>query len=74
MSSDLIEKAKRIAAEFDYPPEYVRRDVREFMQEMDEGLAKEGTSLSQIPAFITAVPDGSEKVRRFWCHHHCRHV
>ena len=29
----------------------------------DEGLQKEGTELSQIPTYVTAVPDGTEKVR-----------
>ena len=58
----LTDEAKRIAAEFDYPPEHVRRDVAEFIREMNEGLAKENATLSMIPAFITAVPDGSEKV------------
>lgn len=31
--------------------------------ESDEGLSKEGTSLSQIPTYVTAVPNGTEKVR-----------
>jgi len=29
----------------------------------DEGLKKDGTSLSQIPTFVTGVPDGTEKVK-----------
>lgn len=28
----------------------------------DEGLEKDGTSLSQIPSYVTAVPNGTEKV------------
>ncbi len=27
-----------------------------------EGLEKDGTSLSQIPTYVTAVPNGTEKV------------
>jgi hexokinase len=29
---------------------------------VDEGLQKDGTSLSQIPTYVTAVPNGTEKV------------
>lgn len=28
----------------------------------DEGLEKKGTELSQIPTYVTAVPNGTEKV------------
>lgn len=28
-----------------------------------EGLEKDGTSLSQIPTYVTGVPNGTEKVR-----------
>ena len=30
----------------------------------DEGLEKDGTSLSQIPTYVTGVPNGTEKVRQ----------
>ncbi|KAK2732342.1 glucokinase [Myotisia sp. PD_48] len=60
-SSPVITEAKRIAAEFDYRAEDVNRGVKEFMREMQEGLDGEGTNLSQIPSYITRVPDGSEK-------------
>lgn len=30
----------------------------------EEGLEKNGTTLSQIPTYVTAVPDGTEKVGR----------
>ena len=29
----------------------------------DEGLAKNGSTMSQIPTYVTAVPNGTEKVR-----------
>jgi hexokinase len=29
---------------------------------LDEGLKKDGTSLSQIPTYVTSVPNGTEKV------------
>ncbi|KAF1808589.1 hexokinase [Eremomyces bilateralis CBS 781.70] len=57
----LAEAAKRVAAEFEYPAVEVNRGVKEFLKEMEEGLEKDGTSLSQIPTYVTAVPDGTEK-------------
>ena len=29
---------------------------------IDEGLQQHGTTLSQIPTYVTAVPNGTEKV------------
>lgn len=58
----LAEEAKRIAAEFDYSTDEVRKGVEEFIKEMDEGLEKQGTTMSQIPSYVTAVPNGTEKV------------
>lgn len=61
-SSPVIDEAHRIAALFEYPTEEVNRGVKEFIREMDEGLEKDGTTLRQIPSYVTAVPDGTEKV------------
>ena len=58
----LHEEVKRMAAEFDYPPEEVNKGVKEFIRQMEEGLAKQGASMSQIPTYVTAVPNGTEKV------------
>lgn len=55
-------EAKRLAAQFEYTKEDVNRGVKEFMRQMAEGLAKQGTTLSQIPTYVTAVPNGTEKV------------
>ena len=60
----LAEEAKRIAAQFDYSTEEVRKGVKEFVREMDEGLEKQGATMSQIPSYVTAVPNGTEKVAR----------
>ncbi|KAI9721260.1 MAG: hypothetical protein M1812_002422 [Candelaria pacifica] len=57
----LLQEAKRVAAEFEYSPDDVRKGVKEFIKQMDEGLQKTGTSLSQIPSYVTAVPNGTEK-------------
>lgn len=59
----LIEEAKRVAAEFNYPTDEVLRGVKEFIKEMDDGLEKQGAMLSQIPSYVTAVPNGTEKVK-----------
>ncbi|KAL8638333.1 MAG: hypothetical protein Q9228_004510 [Teloschistes exilis] len=57
----LIEDAKRVATEFEYPPDEVNRGVRAFIRQMDEGLQENGKSLHQIPTYVTAVPNGTEK-------------
>lgn len=62
MSSPLVEEATRIAREFDFPADQVCRGVTEYIQQSNDGLAKENTTLSQIPTFVTAVPNGTEKV------------
>ncbi|KAI9044915.1 glucokinase glkA [Aspergillus affinis] len=61
MSSALLDEATRIAREFDYPAAEVQRGVKEYIREMDEGLRQEHTTLSQIPTFVTSVPNGTEK-------------
>ncbi|KAF2202108.1 hypothetical protein GQ43DRAFT_455311 [Delitschia confertaspora ATCC 74209] len=60
-SMALAEQAKKVAAEFDFPKENVNKAVKEFLREMSEGLEKDGTELSQIPTYVTAVPNGTEK-------------
>ncbi|PLB49199.1 hypothetical protein P170DRAFT_436820 [Aspergillus steynii IBT 23096] len=61
MSSAVLDEATRIAREFDYPAAEVQRGVKEYIREMDEGLRQEHTTLSQIPTFVTSVPNGTEK-------------
>lgn len=58
----LAEEARRIAAQFEYDAHRLNSGVKAFMQQMDEGLQESGTQLSQIPTFVTAVPNGTEKV------------
>ncbi|KAK4635427.1 Glucokinase [Fulvia fulva] len=57
----LAQAAERVAAEFEYPKEDVNRGVKEFIRQMDEGLGKTGATMSQIPTYVTAVPNGTEK-------------
>ncbi|KAL2415528.1 Glucokinase [Exophiala dermatitidis] len=54
-------ETKRMIAQFEYPAEDVNRGVKEFIREMEEGLQKQGTTLSQIPTYVTSVPNGTEK-------------
>ena len=58
----LADEVKRMAAEFDYNTEEVNKGVKYFIQQMADGLAKDGTELSQIPTYVTNVPNGTEKV------------
>lgn len=57
----LASAAARVAAEFEYTKEDVNRGVKEFIRQLDEGLGKSGTTMSQIPTYVTAVPNGTEK-------------
>ncbi|KAL8797635.1 MAG: hypothetical protein Q9182_007155 [Xanthomendoza sp. 2 TL-2023] len=57
----LLDDAKRVAAEFEYPAEDVNIGVKEFMRQMDEGLQESGKSMNQIPTYVTSVPNGTEK-------------
>jgi hexokinase len=62
-SSPVLSEARRVAAEFDFPAAQLNKAVQFFREQMKDGLEKEGSTLSQIPSFVTTVPDGSEKVR-----------
>ncbi|KAI0203218.1 glucokinase [Astrocystis sublimbata] len=62
MTNSLVEETKRIVAQFEYTDDDVNKGVQEFLRQMNEGLQKDGTSLSQIPTYVTGVPNGTEKV------------
>ncbi|TVY90008.1 Glucokinase, partial [Lachnellula willkommii] len=57
----LAAEAKRIAADFEISDTDLNKINLEFVQQMKEGLAKNATNMSQIPTFVTAVPNGTEK-------------
>lgn len=57
----LVEETKRITAQFDYSDADVNKGVQEFLRQMNEGLEQDGTSMSQIPTYVTGVPNGTEK-------------
>lgn len=55
-------ETERVLSQFTFTDEDANRAVKEFRRQMAEGLAADGTSLSQIPTFVTDVPNGTEKV------------
>ncbi|KAF5503947.1 Glucokinase [Colletotrichum fructicola] len=57
--SDLISEAQKIAKEFEFPAENVRRATTHFLKQLS--LQKDGTSMCQIPSYVTKLPNGSEK-------------
>ncbi|EQL00568.1 Hexokinase [Ophiocordyceps sinensis CO18] len=57
----LANETKRVVSHFDFSDADVNRHVQEFLRQMDEGLEKDGTSISQIPTYVTGVPNGTEK-------------
>ncbi|KAJ9195794.1 hypothetical protein DTO164E3_6629 [Paecilomyces variotii] len=59
--SPVVDEAERIARQFEYPTSEVLRGVKAYMDQMQEGLSKEHTTLSQIPTYVTGVPNGTEK-------------
>lgn len=64
--ASLADDVRHVAALFSYSAEDVNKGVKAFIRQMDEGLEKQGTMLSQIPTYVTSVPNGTEKVRRSW--------
>ncbi|VUC32301.1 unnamed protein product [Clonostachys rosea] len=54
-------EASRVVSQFDFSDADVNRHVQEYLKQMSEGLEKDGTSLSQIPTYVTGVPNGTEK-------------
>lgn len=57
----LAEASRRVSAEFELSDADVNKIVAEFIVEMNEGLQKNATTLSQIPTYVTGVPNGTEK-------------
>lgn len=58
---ELADATKRTVAQFDFSDGAVNDHVDEFLRQMDEGLSRDGSSLSQIPTYVTGVPNGTEK-------------
>ncbi|OWP07037.1 hypothetical protein B2J93_7771 [Marssonina coronariae] len=52
---------KKVVEEFTLSDDKLQTIVKEFIGELKEGLEKNGTTMAQIPTYVTAVPDGTEK-------------
>ncbi|KAG5917291.1 hypothetical protein E4U42_007310 [Claviceps africana] len=57
----LADETKRVVSQFEFSDALVNEHVEEFLAQMKEGLENDGTSLSQIPTYVTGVPNGTEK-------------
>lgn len=57
----LAQEVGRVAALFEYGKEDLNKGVKEYIRQMNEGLEKQGTMLSQIPTYVTNVPNGTEQ-------------
>ncbi|KAL6858106.1 glucokinase [Amphichorda felina] len=57
----LAAETSRVVSQFEFTDDDLNRHVQEFLRQMGEGLEKDGTSMSQIPTYVTGVPNGTEK-------------
>ncbi|QPG96223.1 hypothetical protein C2857_003585 [Epichloe festucae Fl1] len=57
----LAGETKRVVSQFEFSDVHVNEHVEEFLAQMKEGLENDGTNLSQIPTYVTGVPNGTEK-------------
>ncbi|KAL5594039.1 hypothetical protein BROUX41_001091 [Berkeleyomyces rouxiae] len=57
-ATELLQKAQKIAAKFDFGPEQANTAVAHLVQHLDSALRNESTT--QIPSFITSLPTGTE--------------
>ncbi|KAL0943344.1 glucokinase [Colletotrichum truncatum] len=59
--SSMLSQARTIAKEFEFLDNDVCRATTHFLKQLNEGLQKDGTSMCQIPSYVTKLPNGSEK-------------
>ncbi|ROW16485.1 hypothetical protein VPNG_02713 [Cytospora leucostoma] len=57
----LSSEINHVVQAFDYNDADLNNGVREFLNQMELGLEQDGTSMSQIPTYVTGVPNGTEK-------------
>lgn len=60
-ASPPLAHAPQIAAEFAFPSAALQQTAAEYGRQMAEGLVADGATLSQIPSYVSAVPDGRER-------------
>ncbi|KAL8342729.1 hypothetical protein RB598_004200 [Gaeumannomyces tritici] len=53
--------ASAVVQQFEVTPSLLQDATNLFVQQLREGLAQDGTSLLQVPSYVTKLPDGSEK-------------
>lgn len=54
-------ETKKVVSQFEITDQDVNHATEEFLRQMEEGLKIDGTSISQIPTYVTGVPNGTEK-------------
>jgi len=57
----LASETTNVVSQFEVSDADLNSNVAEFLKQMAEGLEQDGTSLSQIPTYVTGVPNGTEK-------------
>ncbi|RDW59960.1 hypothetical protein BP6252_13047 [Coleophoma cylindrospora] len=60
-NASFIQGANRVAQQFEFTKEDVRRTTKIFLEQMVEGLEQDGANISQIPSYVTTLPNGTEK-------------
>ncbi|KAL8376093.1 hypothetical protein RB595_007284 [Gaeumannomyces hyphopodioides] len=50
-----------VVQQFEVTPSLLQDATNLFVQQLREGLAQDGTSLLQVPSYVTELPDGSER-------------
>ncbi|KAG7152505.1 Glucokinase like protein [Verticillium longisporum] len=54
-------RAEAIAQHFNVSSEILSRGTEHFVKQLGEGLLQDGTTLLQVPSYVTKLPNGSEK-------------
>lgn len=62
MTESIVEKATKIAKEFELPEGFVKKAVDVFIKQADESLEKQTLrGLPMIPSYVSGIPKGTEK-------------
>ncbi|KAL8715498.1 MAG: hypothetical protein Q9220_000833 [cf. Caloplaca sp. 1 TL-2023] len=56
-----IRAAEKIATQFEFSDDEIRKCVQRFLQQMEEGLRERTPSMCQIPTYVTRIANGKEK-------------
>ncbi|KAG9249457.1 glucokinase [Emericellopsis atlantica] len=58
---DPMDRAKAVAREFHVSSETIETGTGHFVKQLSEGLLADGTTLLQVPSYVTNLPNGTEK-------------